>query len=246
MKRLIVIPTLLLCLYGLPASAQETISPSLLPFLRQADDTTTPPEIFTPPAQDEAVITSVVPLRYADSRGIVRQLQEGGNGKPGLPADLSLIADARTNSVILTGSIEAIVEVTKRIKLLDVSPIQIRLEMRVIRLIHEKNGALKIETVGGPTATTLDRVPAMMSALSKNDGIPNDGYIIEINPQVQGDGTILLIGKLSVAMAGTMKSSSITRVVADGSTLLLMGVTNSTNKETQRAVQHGELSVTGN
>src|SRR5690349_10426602 len=43
---------------------------------------------------------------------------------------------------------------------IEVPPIQIRLSMRVIRLIHESNGAIKLETIGTPVIMTLNRQTA--------------------------------------------------------------------------------------
>ena len=113
----------------------------------------------------------------------------------------------------------------------------IRLNIRVIRLVHESNGALKIETISKPTLMTLDGHSATITISSGKTG-----YSVEITPQINEDGSLLLRGKMSIG--SSMKAEN-TDVVDNGETRQLLGVTDSTNKAIQRAVQHGELSVGG-
>ncbi|HLK60632.1 MAG TPA: secretin N-terminal domain-containing protein [Chthonomonadaceae bacterium] len=213
MNKLIAILTLLLCLCGLPALAQVK------------------PE------------TTIIPLRFADAASVARQLitgqGEAGQTLPDLPDSILLSVDAKTNSLIVTGDPDDLLMAYQLIQWLDVQPIQVRLNIRVIRMIHESNGALKMETISTPMIMTLSQHPATFSV-----SIGKTGYTLEINPQVIGDGTILLTGKLSVPPANTMKAEN-AGLVIDGGTIMLLGVTDSTSKETQRAVQHGILSVGG-
>jgi hypothetical protein len=219
MKKLLAILTLLLCLQGLSASAQK---------------------------ENES---KIIPLRYADAQTVAQHIREGtptpekaepDKRAPQPPADIPSVAvDARTNSLIMTGSPAALARAQQVIRTLDVPSIQVRLDIRVLRLIHESSGDLTIETVGTPRILTLNRLPAKLSI-----GAGKEGYTFEIYPQVNGDGSILLAATMSAALAERMQAGCM-RIVEDGETTMLLGVTDSADPDTRRAVQSGKLSVVG-
>jgi type IV pilus assembly protein PilQ len=87
------------------------------------------PAALTSQRQQEIVFTRVYPLNYAESPIIAAQIKSVF-GSEGLKGDVN--TDARTNSLLVSASLEGHAAVEKILKEIDIKPLQVMIESRVV------------------------------------------------------------------------------------------------------------------
>jgi len=187
-----------------------------------------------------STVTEVVRLRYADAPTTAQRLRAHQVVKPngvsagaGLPAGIEgIVADALTNSLIITGDPDAIAAVKKRIEGLDVQARSVLIRMKVLRFDFDAAGNWGVELVSSPAITTLDNVAASI-------GIQGDGnsFTAELTPHLNADGTVSVEGGLRA----NGQRSTFRRQVAARTKAILTGVADSPSAAIRKAAAAGRI-----
>ena len=159
---------------------------------------------------DDGVVTEVIPLRFAAAADAAQRLRVPKSPRPpvtprGVQAELrrpagisEVIADPRTNSLLIVGTQQAVTALKAKIQRLDVQARQIKIQMKVLRFDFDADGSWDMRVVGAPTIMTLDNIAASLSA--QGDA---DAYSVDVTPHLNPNGTISLTGGLTAGREHT-------------------------------------------
>jgi len=144
------------------------------------------------------VVTEVVPLKHQNADTVAErvrlQLGRKGSDNPAVsalpPTIKSIVEDARTNSLIITGVAEAS-RWPRSHRGAGRACTRLYVAAQRAPLDVDADGDWDVRVVGRPTITSVDDVPATISV--KGDG---NAFAAEITPHLNPDGTIGLDGSL--------------------------------------------------
>lgn len=195
---------------------------------------------FCPPAAAQAaspaagspakqkVTSATIPLRFCPPSAVVKAVVWPDAAMAGHPASISrprslvpagvsaLTPDDVQKTLTVRGTPAGIAELRKIVRLLDVEPRALRLEVRVLRSRdpapaadrpldeeHAMNGAMMV--TGGMAQTTNNR-PVEIDVLG--DG---QGFRIELVPHVNGDDSVSLLARVAMDSADAAGNTSTRR-----------------------------------
>lgn len=189
----------------------------------------------TKKVQEKRFIAAKIRLSHIAPTRVVEKL---GRQKM-IPPDLSaLLAYDVDYTIIARGTPKAIAELKELIKLLDVEQKAVRLELRLLRFKFEADGSWDVETISSPQVSTLNNEAAHVETKGANGG-----FDVQITPRINGDRTVSVqcgVRLFGPDGAATLSTTIHRRIPPDRKTILL-GRTDSTDKEIQEAVRQSHI-----
>ena len=200
---------------------------------------TLPPVCAQSLGSPEPLDRDTIRLRFVKPSHLARALS--APERPLLPAGIAeVVPDDRNNTLMVRGTTQALIQVRKAVRLLDLPPRQILLKLRLIRVQFTRNGAGEEETLGTPIRTTVDKGRTMV----RLDG-PGGNLKVQIVPRVSGDDFITLDTTLSTETQSgrrrLTRTARQTRRVPAGETRRVSGVTDSPDASVQAQVRQGAM-----
>lgn len=157
-----------------------------------------------------------------------------------LPAGIAaIVPDDQNNTLIVRGTLHALIQVRKAVRRLDLPPRQLQIKLRLVRVRFTQSGAGEEETLGTPIVTTVDN----KRVLARLDG-PGGSLKVEIVPRVSsGDESVTLDATLSTRPESgrrrfTREARQTVRVPV-GEMRRITGVTDSSSVSVQARVGQG-------
>jgi hypothetical protein len=154
----------------------------------------------------------------------------------------TLKADDLTFTLKATGSSEAIGELKKLVKLLDVQPRQVMVKLRVVRVVVTADGPGQEEVVQQPTLITIQNKDAQVQVTNQT----GNSFSAKVIPHLNGDDTVTLnfSSELVQSSGNTVKTQSVQKTVRLGQNEMkrFTGMTDSQDSRVIEAVRQGKLA----
>jgi beta-lactamase regulating signal transducer with metallopeptidase domain len=218
------------------------------------------PNFYNPHSTSQHT-TEALHLRYRLSSQILEQLKIEQKDPGAIPGIKALTEDARTNSLIIQGTPEAIKALKARVEQLDTRAEQpgiaetgVVLGMRLLRFKFEEDGSWDVETVSQPTLITPDRQEAQIEVQDAGAG-----FRIAMTPRINPDGTVTVQGELKVSARDNtglkaypgkfrlqVESTRAGGKLTLSPRITLTGVTDARSKDIQKMVEKGRLPLPAN
>jgi hypothetical protein len=144
-----------------------------------------------------------------------------------------VIPDDRAMTLTVRGTAKAVAEVKQMIGLLDVTPRETLVKLRVVRVRFAPGGGREEETLGTPVVSTLNNKTARVAV---SGGLQD--WSVEVTPHINGDGSISLLAKLNLSRIASSPREALTtgeqyRRVPAGKTARLAPITDSADPRVQ-------------
>ena len=199
------------------------------------------------PVAPDDIVTKKLSLKYRLPSEAVRLIKENvvpvgvEQPTPKLPEGITeLVPDDTDNTVAVRGTPTAVRELEAMIRLLDVKPRHVKVEMRLIEIRLADDGTRKETLLQSPIISTTNNTEAMISF--RTSGEIRSGTKILLTPHLNGDDSITL--QLSLALDSSSKKSvatsqfnTVTRLIKQGEWKTIRTLSLSGDKSVQEAMQ---------
>ncbi len=217
------------------------LSPGLLAMQKedQAAGRPSVPGYWTTP-----IVIEVIRLRFAGTSDVASHLGVPKPAKqPDAPAPPQanttwpvgiqrIFCDDRTNSLVITGTPDAIALLKPKIHALDVPIRSVRIQMNVLRFDFDKDGSWNMRIVSAPTIWTIDNITASFSMQGNADASS-----VDITPHLNPSGSISLEGEIRAMR----EHAAFRRELPAKTSMILGGVTDAQSAAIRKAVASGYM-----
>lgn len=107
--------------------------------------------------------------------------------------EVQIVPDERARTLRVRGDADAVAQVRQMVALMDVRPRQVRIRLRLARVLPGRVGGAREQTLGAPTITAQNNQPATVALRGRNGA----DYTVVITPRINSDGSITLLTELS-------------------------------------------------
>lgn len=158
-------------------------------------------------------IVQVIPVNYANLDDLVKNL------KPFLSKEGQVVADTRTNTVVITDKAESVDRVQKLIKTLDIPPAQVSIETKIVEAAETFSSFMGINWGFGGSDVTLSKgggangAPVSMNIAARSATLSRDFAGAGPFAASLGIGTLDVFGDLSATL-NLAEADSLAKVIS--------------------------------
>jgi hypothetical protein len=185
-----------------------------------------------------------IPLSNADAKDVAAAIRgaTGSNGKrqSALPIGIvSLNADKKRNELVAVGTPDAIEELRGLVGLMDIAPRNVRIDVRVVRVLFGPNGQKTESTLTSPAVTTATNKTAHVAI---PDTTKKRTVVLELTPRFDDEGAITLVTLLGMKWeSGSSTGIGGNLHTRDKQFHRISGITNTEDKALIQIVGQGQI-----